>query len=321
MKINLFPALILLFCLFEPCLELSANSPSALIQKPELQTIIHQKVENQRSLIVSRHDVIDGLQKKLKESKLDSKSEKVILNQIKANQKIVKSFEDKMQCYLLAQTLTNQIQYLPNYKESKETKRILSLILKIDRNKIHYKEAKKDYSSLFNQGMLVNYIPEYDCKLEVTQDGKVKANQFAQLFSFTPAELEKHFVEQEFLETYCRFLKSGKKYFLELKFEFGTPKAIQLYGIIEETSPLKLTFIDEDYIYLQNAVTAPPEQQIKTGKTVYKMQCNISRSDFKKLSKKDVDKLTVLWPTGSETYEMMKLHVFQNLSKCIQIKN
>lgn len=289
-------------------------------QPLQLIPLLTSKISNQKNLIASRRNMVLEIRSKIKDSKLDPKGLRSLENQIELNQKIISSFEDKLQCYLHAQTLSQQLLYLPNQKNKKETERINKLILQIDRNTIQFKEVQKKYPSLIIDNEINLFLPQQDCKLEKTSDGKVTANQFVPFFTFTPTDIERHYTEQEFLETYTRLLKSGKKYFVELKFEFSSPKAIQLYGTIEETSPLKLSFIDTDYIYLQNAVTAPPEQQLKTGKIIYKMQCSITKSDLKKLRKKEVDKLTVLWPTGSESYELTHLHVFQNLVACLQQK-
>ncbi|MFN8333080.1 MAG: hypothetical protein U0T81_18010 [Saprospiraceae bacterium] len=83
---------------------------------------------------------------------------------------------------------------------------------------------------------------------------------------------------------------------------------------------MKLIFTDDDYIYLQNAVTAHPDNQSTSGTTSYKMQCALTRSDYKKIKKKLPDKLIIVWPSGAETYEIYRLHTLQNLATCLEKK-
>ncbi len=282
--------------------------------------LLSSKINKQYILIQQQEKQKMDLQSNLLNSKLDNKGEKLLFRQIENITKIIDAQKEKLNCYLHAQTLAQQLQYLPNYKKTNAIEDINSLLTKIEKNKINYKKATKTYQIINYSDKVVNYLPEPDCKLESTQDGKVLANQFSPLFNYTPNEIEKHYTSNDFLQTYTRLLKSGKKYFIEFKFEFNSPKAVQLYGIIEESSPLKLSFLDDDYIYLLNGVTAPPEQQLSTGTTLYKMQCQISKSALNKLSKKEVDQLTVLWPSGAETYELNHLHVYQNLIACLRIK-
>lgn len=105
-----------------------------------------------------------------------------------------------------------------------------------------------------------------------------------------------------------------------MRIVFQSAKAAQYYGIIEESSPMKLIFTDDDYIYLQNAVTAHPDNQSTSGTTSYKMQCALTRSDYKKIKKKLPDKLIIVWPSGAETYEIYRLHTLQNLATCLEKK-
>ena len=81
-------------------------------------------------------------------------------------------------------------------------------------------------------------------------DGKVLANQFVPFFAYTPSDIAKHYSEVDYMQAYVRLMRSGKKHFLELRLDFNSLKAIQYYGIIEETSPMNLIFLEQDFISL-----------------------------------------------------------------------
>ncbi|MCC6815753.1 MAG: hypothetical protein IT267_05030 [Saprospiraceae bacterium] len=279
------------------------------------------KINKQRNLILQKKLERDEMLLQFNNSILDRRGKRILTSQIDKIETDLVLFEDKLNCYLLAQKLINQLQYLPNYKKNTELKKIIYLIDQIDADKIKYHKAHKKYYIPVLKNQYSDYLPEEDCKFEMSSDGKIIANQKQILLTYTPKELEKHYTNSEFLIVYTKLLKSNKKYYLDLKFEFKGQRVTQFYGIFVDTNPLKLGFLDEDYLVLQNMVSAPPQIDKLTGNTIYKFQCPLTKSDLKKLARKEVDKLTIVWPTATETYEVFNLHIYQNLSKCLQIKN
>ncbi len=282
--------------------------------------LLEEKIKQQRKLVQAWDGQINFLQDHFKSSQ-DAQIKKSILKQIDLNKSKRAEDNDKLQSYLLLLTKAHQVPFLSNLRRADEIKDLLKFQKMIEDSNITFSSLQKKYSKDDLLFSTKHYLPPLDCSIERSKDGQIHANAFSALFSFTPDDLKKYYPESDFLNTYVRFLHSGKKYYLEFKFEFQSVKASQYFGIIEETSPIKIQFLDDDYVILQNSITAKPDVLKNSGKTIYKMQCSVGKSELAKLKKKDLNKLVIVWPNGAETYELFNLHVFQNLIECLQVKS
>ncbi len=285
----------------------------------ELFKMIGARIDSFRNLVAARSNQIRLIGEQLAFADLHQK--KILQAQVQLNQKHKTLYEDKLSCYELILTLYRQIHFASNLEKKDMILQLESLLKKVDESTLDYRELKKKYDATLFARSAERFIPKEDCVLEKSSDGSVIANRFTTLFRYTPSDLEKHLGEDDFVTGEIRFLKSSNKYFCETRMIFNSALAAQYYGIIEASNPMKLVFMDGEYIYLQNSITALPDAVSEKGKTIYKMQCPISHSDLTKLKKKDLDQLTIVWPSGPETYDLFHLHTIQNLLKCLLKKN
>ncbi|MEP7196284.1 MAG: hypothetical protein ABI851_07165 [Saprospiraceae bacterium] len=287
----------------------------------ELLNQVSLSIEKQSQLLVSRDKQINELREELAYADLDKHKKKILFEQLNSNLSLKQNLEDKKNCFLFVLTQLHQLQYISNKNRLKKIENIKQLITKIETGKIKYLELETKYAFNDFKESAYNYLPNIDCNLEKSTDGKILANQFSPLFNYTPLDIEKHYSDLDFLNTYVKLLHTNKHYFIEFKFEFNSLKILEVYGILDKNSPMKLIFMDDAFIYLDNAITSPPDVQNKTGKTVIRMQASLSKSDLKKITNKDLDRLIILWPSGAESYEIFNFHCLQSLLKCIQLKN
>ncbi len=163
------------------------------------------------------------------------------------------------------------------------------------------------------------YLP---CSFDNTGDAKIKANAFRTLFNYTDPAIASFFKDKDFLNTYVRFLTSGKKnIYLEFKILFTSPKADAIYGTIQSGSPLKITFMNGDFIYLSSYLASVPKLEPLTGHTIYYLRYRLDNEDLKYLRNEDVDSISLIWSGGMEEYQVYELSIFKELLACLEIKS
>ena len=290
------------------------GTAEALLLK--LQTCYDEQIE----LAEARLTQIGILREQIFNAAAVPQQKKILEARLKTNQTLLQTFTDRAKSCQFVMGEIRQLQFMSNLQQEEALKTIRHAAQKVLDHHITFEQLVRKYPlGLFAQAG-THYLPSDDCQRERSKDGKILANAYVPFFSHTPPELEKHYIQSEFMETQIRLLQSGKKKFLEMRIDFQSSKAAQYYGIIEESSPMKLVFTDDDYIYLQNSVTTHPDFQSTSGRTSYKMQCALTRSDYQKIKKKLPDKLIIVWPSGAETYEIYRLHTLQNLAACLEKK-
>ncbi|MDQ3141032.1 MAG: hypothetical protein M3Q56_02170 [Bacteroidota bacterium] len=162
---------------------------------------------------------------------------------------------------------------------------------------------------------------ESPCQLEYSSDLKIKANSFTLLFSYTDPKIEAYFIDKEFLYCYSRFLTQEKSFFLELKLIFTSPMAKNIYGNFDISDPVKLRFINQDFIYLKSMTNVSGEPEAKTGHIIYRIQFALDKHQLKKIKKNELDLISFLWKNKLEEFELTKLDLMQNHLECLQTKN
>ena len=161
----------------------------------------------------------------------------------------------------------------------------------------------------------------YHCQIHVSSDKKVKATSYHKLFAYTDPKLESYFKEGDFVQSDCRVIKSKSNWFLELSLSIASTKANTIYGTMAYSNPVRLSFIDGDFVYLRNIGEEAPAIDEKNNRSVYKLQFKLDKDKFKKLKKKELDRIIFLWNNGMESYELLQFNLIQNMISCLEQKN
>ncbi|MBK7226499.1 MAG: hypothetical protein WBB17_14155 [Saprospiraceae bacterium] len=159
-----------------------------------------------------------------------------------------------------------------------------------------------------------------NCSLEKNRDNNLVSTRFENLFSYTDPKIESYFIDKEFVTCESRLIKSQKNILLELRLKFSSIRAGKIYGTIDPSNPIKLTFLNDDFIYLRpsHIVTANIEE--KTGNTIYKIQIPLDKEKQKKIKKFELDKIIFLFTSGKESFDIYNFDLLKNMLLCIKKK-
>lgn len=159
------------------------------------------------------------------------------------------------------------------------------------------------------------------CLLRSNDKDQLIANEFALFYEHTDPRLSDHFADKEFTNCYARFIRSGKNIFLELQFIYGSPKAKQFLGRIDASQPTRIRFINGEFIYLHffsvdEGIISPDKMS-----TSYSFQYKLDGEDIRGLQKNEIDAIDLIWTSGSEQLDILRMDLLKNLLACIQEKS
>jgi hypothetical protein len=237
-----------------------------------------------------------------------------LTNEIKFNQQL-----ENANRYILT-----MIRQLPIQNEMDAEKQLIEInaALKIlDKNKLPKIEQLKkipDESIAADMQAVYNRNVSSLCRITKSPDGKIIANEFEDFFEYTDPSLAVHFREDDFLKCQARFIKTKKVYYLELNFILNSPKAASLYGTIDVSNPIRVDFVNSNFIYLQsiNFTAGIPDKQ--AGNTEYHMQYKLDGDDINAIRKNEVEALTVIWTSGSDRYEICRMDLLSKQFECLR---
>lgn len=203
--------------------------------------------------------------------------------------------------------------------QKKFEKQMIS-ILKADFPKIVQKNSNPLAPMIDNSGVKDFQIWE-ECDAKLSEDGKLKSTNYKKLFYNTDPKLEKYFPENDFIECYARVIKSKKNWFLDLKLILANQKVLKLMGNLSYDVPIKLIFMDGDFIYLRNISITSPVYEAQTGRSSYKIQVTLDREKVRKLRKKEIDQIVMVWSSGIEQYEVYDFSIIKRMIACLEQRN
>lgn len=165
--------------------------------------------------------------------------------------------------------------------------------------------------------------PEVECKIKQKGIDKRTRKERTEmesgyLFGYTHPNIESYFKEKDYLTCYAKLSKVGGLYYLSFEVRIASIKANKTYGSLDKGSGIRVKLIDGEIINLYNISAATGLIEPLTGVTVYQTNYPMEKSEFKKLSKTELDKIGVIWSTGYEEYEIYEVDFLMNQAECLK---
>lgn len=243
---------------------------------------------------------------------------KKIEDQIRKKDVEISTIEYKLRKQYLFLTEARQIGYQPIVNQEEILKKLNAKIRFFDQVKISKDDLKKNLTPLTLPTDIYYESLPFDCGITISEDQEILATRYIPFFSHTPANLEAHFKEREFVESEIRLLRSRKKYFLEIRLVFNTAKAQKTFGLFEAGNPIKMILLDGSYTYLNANASHSGIVDEKAGTTIYQMQCPLSHDKIKLLKNNNPDRMIIIWEGGLEDFDIYHVDAIQKLFKCLE---
>ncbi len=141
------------------------------------------------------------------------------------------------------------------------------------------------------------------------------------MFTHTSDKLRPYFKDREYItcEGHLSSLSGGIQ-MLSLKFVIASEHAQKEFGALGQGSMLTFKTIDGDSVKLVNKRTDPGTYDPLNKEVTYEAQYLLSNGNQKDLSKREIDKVRVVWSTGYEDYEIFNVDFFINQFNCLNSK-
>lgn len=274
-------------------------------------------------LILKETTTIDSLKELKNSSSIGPKTIKLIQNKLNTSIRQREQLYQVENSYNYILSLIRQLKYQKEIIADMQLKEILQAMNQLEKNNIpSFKKIKKISTSPYFKDESAVYDKNLNsfCNLTMNMEKSMLANVFEIFYEYTDPKIGNHFKENDFLKCQARFIKTKKEYFLELQFIFLSPKASQIYGSIDPSSPSRLDFINGKHIYLQSFAMTSAIVEPGTGNTIYNIQYKLDREDLAYIKKYDVDAFTIIWSSGADRFEIYKIDVLKNMIECLQKK-
>lgn len=279
---------------------------------------IEKKIQTLKDTLVILEDQLEYLKSENTRYLSQKKERKKIEHLIQNKNTEISLIEFKLKRHHLFLTEARQIIFQPLDKQDKILSRLLDKINLFDKIKISKADLKNDLTSpALPTNNYLESLP-LDCGITLSEELGILATKFVPFFSYTPANLEAHFKDREFVESEIRLLRSSKKYFLEIRLTINTAKAQKTYGLFEAGNPIKMIMLDGTFTYLNANAGASGQVDEKNNTTTYQIQCPLSHDKIKLLKNKNPDRIIIIWEGGLEDYEIYHMDAIQNLIKCME---
>ena len=165
-----------------------------------------------------------------------------------------------------------------------------------------------------------NSIPckiSYEREVVNTQSRRVDlAPQY--FFAFSHPEIKNFYKEENFIKTYCQISKNKGLFYLNLNLNLSSSVAKNEYGVISNESNLVIHFIKGGKINLTCTKGSLGKAKEEDNKTIYSLSYELDKSEVKKLSKNDIDKVEIEWSSGIEAYEVYDVDAILDQMKCME---
>lgn len=138
------------------------------------------------------------------------------------------------------------------------------------------------------------------------------------LFSYTNPKAKHFFKNENFLNCDAYLTKLGSKYFLNMDIKLATKDATRSYGVISKDDMIKITFVNRENIIAKSLYEARGQLEAYSGRSVYKAVFPLNKDQVKLIKNQDLDFITIIWSTGSESYEIYDLELLAKQYKCIE---
>lgn len=137
------------------------------------------------------------------------------------------------------------------------------------------------------------------------------------LIKYTPNNLKNDLQRNNLLEAEGQVIQIAKDVFFNINVRLSSQAARKHYGNIEKGYKLKIKMISGDAIELiaQNSSDGAVDGDTSLG--VYAVQYAIGKKESSRLSKSDIDKISIQWSSGLEEYTIYQTDFFINQLRCL----
>ena len=169
---------------------------------------------------------------------------------------------------------------------------------------------------------VINNPPPNNCNIRSTSvdefsKKKMVVMEPAEFFTFTPEEIKSYLEDRDFISCNANLSTRPGLSFLTLKFTIASDNARKNFGVLEQGSLLRIMLLDGSTVNLYNGRFDAGKLDPYTGNTIYESNYIIDKEKEKLLSKKEIDKIRVVWSTGFEDYIIYNVDFFINQYDCL----
>ncbi len=131
-------------------------------------------------------------------------------------------------------------------------------------------------------------------------------------FVYTHPQVRSFVRDGYLMECMANIQQVNENLFLILEFKINSSQAKISYGNLEKGEKMKVDLVNKDHLYLENIERSRGKVRKTDNYTTYKGTYAINKENANTLRKHSMDKITVLWEEGIETYEIQNIDLVKN---------
>ncbi|NNE26193.1 MAG: hypothetical protein HKN09_05070 [Saprospiraceae bacterium] len=178
-------------------------------------------------------------------------------------------------------------------------------------------DSKYDFNSPEYENQYLEHSPDCAFKLLKSNLPSVEMEPRT-LFYYTHPKLKSILKDEQLMEGQAHLYKVEENIFLVLDFYINSLNAKKSYGDLDAQSQIKISFDNEEYIYLENIERDRGRVDRRGGKTEYQGVYPIPKSKLKQLRKHFIYKMGVMWEEGYEVYNVINIDLIKNQISCLE---
>lgn len=139
-------------------------------------------------------------------------------------------------------------------------------------------------------------------------------------FMHTQPQVQKWMKDKYLLECTANIYRAHETTFLLLHMSINSENAKHAYGNLEKGSSLKITFDDDEHIYVDNIERDRGKAQRSKSITLYEGIYPLEGFEIKELGRKNVVNIGIVWEEGYQEYEVQNSDLIRNQVNCLKNK-
>ncbi len=166
-------------------------------------------------------------------------------------------------------------------------------------------------------------LRQVDCNLQkegLDEDLGVYVYEFVSqpFFIHTQSQFKKWKKDKFLMEGSAHIYKADKATFLILEIKINSENAKHAYGNLEKGSPLKISFFNNEHIYMENIERDRGKAKKSEQFTIYKGVYPLEGLDVKELGKHYIKKIGIVWEEGYQEYNIQNSDLIMNQIQCVK---
>lgn len=135
-------------------------------------------------------------------------------------------------------------------------------------------------------------------------------------FYYTPAALQKTLGAEDWLSAEVGIFQDGKEFQLWLRLHFFGEDPTSILGEIRQGSKLRLLPLRPQLPIELKALQPAQAQKQSDGRYRYELRYALSPTALTALQNQSLDQIEITWEKGSQSYELHRLDLLQELIHC-----